>query len=845
MPTDYLELQKLAKQLDSIPLAILQATKYISTHAPRYSVSQYVEAFQDSKKRARLLRFQAGQLQRRHRADSSIMVKLQSSFQFIQRTSPEAFNLLSLMSFFDPHGIPDYVLSVSINNERLYDKYLLENEEFENDELINEQSHCEGQMVVSAGHQVFPIENINHEGAPDRYHGQRIESKTDESFEEHVLVLRDNFLVSIGHDPRILQMPRLVHLSMQDLLETQGNGNHWRNLMIFNLHHAFPLNPGYENQDECRNLFPHILSAALFLPDRKYRLVWANVLLRGSVYAQAFQNGADARNLATRAREEIENLLSLENEKTLFACLTEAKACAMEGDLETAEGICRRVVEVAQKEYEKGQESDIWGDIVNMILAWGRMYLADIYHMQGGFFRNFLAEKEYKRVHDLRRASGEADAILLNSSSNLAFLYASEGHFDDAEALLKQVLMLRRTHHPNAQFEQISDIQRLCTLYEQQNNQKKVVIVLEEAFEQHGNILKPERPETLVLMIKLANALRSQKETKKAIGLLEKVLKAQKVLLERGHNAIIQNTLALTVWYQEERMGKELVSLLTEAIGPHGDSIDMINPRAISLHLVLAKTFQDQGKHQEAVRMLEQIFQSSAKTFGREDWRLLLIMKDLAHGYYNLGRFQDSEAILWRKFLAEINGNGEFTEHMSNTLECFVLIAKAYLTSGQGCHAERLLEKILEYHTVFHGKDHISTLRSRHQFIGTLLQPTLPQFSCMPSAVQPKRIWLQDALLVLQDILKSSLWVLGAQDLAHSVMETLLINLRLLGDFDEAIHRRMVPVLQLNRKYGLHHPETQRELTSLVHIACGQIADREVDTDIVSLTAAFGSLAIT
>lgn len=101
----------LVDALDYIPLAIVQAAAYISQREPRYSIDRYLADFEESEhKRTSLLNHENEQLRRDPEAKNSIIITWQISFKHLQATRPSAADLLSLMSFFDRHGISERLL---------------------------------------------------------------------------------------------------------------------------------------------------------------------------------------------------------------------------------------------------------------------------------------------------------------------------------------------------------------------------------------------------------------------------------------------------------------------------------------------------------------------------------------------------------------------------------------------------------------------------------------------------------------------------------------------------------------------------------------------------------------
>ncbi|KAJ4309322.1 hypothetical protein N0V84_011561 [Fusarium piperis] len=101
----------LLRALDCIPLAITQAAAYINRRAPRASVKTYLDAFRESdKKKVSLLNRDAGDLRRDETVSNSVVTTWQVTFEQIRRERPSAAKLLSFMSFFNPQGIPEFVL---------------------------------------------------------------------------------------------------------------------------------------------------------------------------------------------------------------------------------------------------------------------------------------------------------------------------------------------------------------------------------------------------------------------------------------------------------------------------------------------------------------------------------------------------------------------------------------------------------------------------------------------------------------------------------------------------------------------------------------------------------------
>ncbi|KAJ5946197.1 hypothetical protein N7454_003036 [Penicillium verhagenii] len=119
---DSLSSQQLVKELDFMPLAIVQAASFIRERGCRYSVTQYLQEFQESDREAiKLLKKEASNLNRVPEAKNSILVTWQISFDYIRHTKPSAADLLSLMSLFDREGIADTLIRPPWIKDRISD----------------------------------------------------------------------------------------------------------------------------------------------------------------------------------------------------------------------------------------------------------------------------------------------------------------------------------------------------------------------------------------------------------------------------------------------------------------------------------------------------------------------------------------------------------------------------------------------------------------------------------------------------------------------------------------------------------------------------------------------------
>jgi tetratricopeptide (TPR) repeat protein len=102
--------KELVKEMDYLPLAVTQASAYIGVNA-QMTVSKYLFMFRkDSSKQARLLERDSGDLRRDIDVPNAVIKTWELSFSQIEGRKPGAIELLSLLSFLDCQGTPEFLL---------------------------------------------------------------------------------------------------------------------------------------------------------------------------------------------------------------------------------------------------------------------------------------------------------------------------------------------------------------------------------------------------------------------------------------------------------------------------------------------------------------------------------------------------------------------------------------------------------------------------------------------------------------------------------------------------------------------------------------------------------------
>ena len=179
------DIAELAATLEYMPLAIVQSAAYVCQRAPRCSVRQYLEDFRKSdRKKTNLLNYEGGRLRRDWEAKNSIIITWQISFEHVRRSWPSAADLLSLMSFFDRQGIPEF--------------------------LVRNRAQTRGDR---GSQNQFDRDN-ERENGEESGGNSTSDSSEDDEFENDVQILRDYSFISIDTG-QSFEVHALVQLAMR------------------------------------------------------------------------------------------------------------------------------------------------------------------------------------------------------------------------------------------------------------------------------------------------------------------------------------------------------------------------------------------------------------------------------------------------------------------------------------------------------------------------------------------------------------------------------------------------------------------------------------------------------
>ena len=420
-PLDGQETELLAA-LEYMPLAIIQAAAYINKRWPRITVTGYTQALRtNDKSRVKLLNQAATDLRRDEEASNSILATWQISFDHIREERESAADLLSFMSFFNPQGIPDFLLRSYLDRE-------------------------------SDG----STEDI------------------EDTFEDDLHLLRSYSLLGTNPEGVVFEMHPLVQFATRVWLKSFSGEDRWRKRFLLTISKEFPP-PDFENWSKCRLLLPHVEPLLGEEPtDITEAKCWAQVLHNAAWYTAAQGLFAKAEKMAQYSTSIRTRVLGIEHVDRLASIHNLAAVTLARGKYTQAEQLQRRALEGREKvlgEYHRDTLASVnllamalrlqgkFGDAEQL----NRRALEGTKRTQGEEHPETLdstyqlalvlgslgkyadAEQLHRRALEVtEKVFGEEHPLTLNSKFGLARVLWSQGKYDQAEQLHRRVLEGRK-----------------------------------------------------------------------------------------------------------------------------------------------------------------------------------------------------------------------------------------------------------------------------------------------------------------------------------------------------------------------------------------------------------------
>jgi hypothetical protein len=237
------------------------------------TISGYLDEFRKSNRRKRkFLNNDTGDLRRDVNASHSVITTWKISFEQIREERQSAADLLSLMSFFNPQKIPEWVLS----------NYARSETGMNNKKDVEEDNEGDSEK----------------DGIGD----------ANDEFNEDLVVLQAYSLVTATEENDMWEIHPLVQFSTKIWLSSNNDMENWEGRFSMLMLTEFP-NGDFKNWSKCQQLFPHVEPLLNNEPaDRELVIGWATLLINAALYMWtkgSYKVAEDTVVKAIMARERI------------------------------------------------------------------------------------------------------------------------------------------------------------------------------------------------------------------------------------------------------------------------------------------------------------------------------------------------------------------------------------------------------------------------------------------------------------------------------------------------------------------------------------------------------------
>jgi tetratricopeptide (TPR) repeat protein len=504
---------ELLEALGHVPLAINQAAACISRRA-HMTAADYLSQLRTSKeKREGLLNLEAMDLRRDGSASNSIVAICQMSFERVRQEQPSAAELLSLMCFFNPQGIPESIL----------------------------QRYFESTSDVGRS------------------------SATIAGFEADLDLLQAYSLISTSPGTDLCEMNALVQSCARLWLSSLGNAKRWEEEFVQLMAREFP-SATYANQHQCQPLITHIEALYDEEPaDDATALAWAQLLSNVAWYMQMQGACKIAHGKAWKALQVRERILGRDHDLTLGSKCTLAIILHDQGKFEEAASLHQQVLDKRANSLGKHHRDTLLSlnCLAAVLQAQARHEEADNLHqlelesIKGGAHnqpgrgtRSLIllakklrvqmqrkrAETLYRQVVEGRKANlGERDLSTLTSMSNLTSVLLDLEKYDEAESLSRQVMRRRREEAGENHPDTLTSVSVLARILKEQGKFEESEMLSRQALEGRRTHLGEKHPDTLASANNLAHLFAELKRYDEATEVFKNALEGLEEVLGVRH----------------------------------------------------------------------------------------------------------------------------------------------------------------------------------------------------------------------------------------------------------------------------------------------------------------------
>lgn len=460
----------------------------------------------------------------------SVAVTFGSQLKELESRSPDCNNLLRVLSFFDPEGIPLDMISEGVGGLRLLNS--------ESSDITPKSKSMQSILhkleTKLQRRRVKPTaltEGSTHKPVNT---SPELESlialmRSPVQLQQAIQYLRQLSLVGYKsiEDTSALRIHDLIQIIIQESIRRNGRQNHWFYVAAVLACSAFQhVEDPFSHRcwAQCETFHPHIQSLTKWDDEHTVgnsELRQAN--MRIGQYLKSCGRYSEAETLFKRALMGTESLLGPEQPDTLTIVQNIASVNWRQGRYNEAEILCKRVLTGREKALGTKHPST---------LETMHTY-ATVYRLQGRYVE---AETLYGRALASReKLLGPEHPNTLQTVNSLAVLYQVQHRYNEAEILFRRALAGREKLFGPEDKETLGTVNNLAMVYELQGRFKEAETLYGRALRGQEASLGSEHPNTLRTLQNLAYTYHLHKRYDEAETLYRRALTGREKVLGSGH----------------------------------------------------------------------------------------------------------------------------------------------------------------------------------------------------------------------------------------------------------------------------------------------------------------------
>ncbi|OQE41176.1 hypothetical protein PENCOP_c005G05928 [Penicillium coprophilum] len=563
--------RQLLKELNFLPLAIVQAAYYICRNGG--TTTRYLQLMnQTEKDRMRLASREFHDSTRYRRMANAVATTWLISYNQIQGSDPSAADLLEFISYLEPKAIPRSILPALDSEEEM---------DFSIGTLCSY-----GFLTKRDSEDMFDIHSLVQLSTriwiTDARKAQRIVA----TLTQHM----DKCFPSDEHTNRGTWRMYLPH-ALEILRREESQDVSERYSLLFKVGKCV-LADG--RTKEAVSLFGEMCA----WNESQYDEEHASRLASQHVLAGAYRSNGQIKQAVELLEHVVavrERTLDEEHPDRLASQHELARAYKSNGQIKQAVELLEHVVAVRERTLDKEHPDRLTSQHI----------LAGVYRSNGQIKQAVKLLKHVVAVRKRTRDKEHPDRLA--SQHELARAYKSNRQIKQAVELLEHVVAVRERTLDEEHPDRLASEHELAGAYKSNGEIKRAVELLEHVVAVEERTLAEEHPDRLASQHVLAGAYKSNGQIEQAVELLEHVTAVRERTMDEEHPSRLASQHTLAQAYKSNGQIMQAVELFEHVVAVQERTLGKEHPSRLASQYELAGAYKSNGQIKQAVELLEHV----------------------------------------------------------------------------------------------------------------------------------------------------------------------------------------------------------------------------------------------